>query len=499
MKSTESFQTIRTRHALGWGIPVGRHTEKTSGPCLSRRRFLASAASCATACLLPQGPAAAGSFAPAQALALLGNRFLTFNTVVRVNQIEVTRDRVAGNDEGNIHTPEAARSFRQAVERGWPGGKITWAFSWRALKDPRPNYKAIRHLVIEYHQQYGDEITFIPGGYFQPMHNSREQTQRDLHEALHRVSELAGRGYRPRSVLAGFLDAASLKYLAEHENIHVCQGNIWSQYAIDNGDGDGSVCYPYYASAEHLCKPAQGRTDFIDCVNLDGWTCDFLAARRAGFADGFNSRMGVGPIETVFAHGPERGVRQMVHTTAVHFDRGFDLNRFAWVTNCWELCLLGERGPRAKEDMECLTRWLSEIRRRWPGAKLITQGEFGEAWRRHDRENSFDYRFEERGSGIGGSDANMEIRWFMNRDFRLALLRDWKAGGPELVVDFTRYDLKAREPPDPKPGHDVRNWSLMNRINMKRTRPQDTPLRLAELSTEDRDLIGRRYPALVRG
>ncbi len=42
------------------------------------------------------------------------------------------------------------------------------------------------------------------------------------------------------------------------------------------GDGDGSICYPYYPSREHFCKPAQADSDFIDCVNLDGWTCDFL-------------------------------------------------------------------------------------------------------------------------------------------------------------------------------------------------------------------------------
>ena len=133
-------------------------------------------------------------------------------------------------------------------------------------------------------------------------------------------------------------------------------------------------------------------------------------------------------------------------------------------------------------------RWLSEIRRRWPEAKLITQGEFGEAWRRQYRDNSFDYRFEERGSGIGGLDANMEIRWFMNRDFRLVLLRDWKADKPENVIDFTRYSLAAKEPADPTPGHNARNWSLMNRINMKRSRPQDTPVPLDRLAKEDLDL-----------
>jgi hypothetical protein len=128
---------------------------------------------------------------------------------------------------------------------------------------------------------------------------------------------------------------------------------------------------------------------------------------------------------------------------------------------------------------------------------LITQGEFGEAWRRHYHDNSFDYRFEERGSGIGGSDANLEIRWFMNHDFRLALLRDWKAGGPEAVIDFTRYNLTASEPSDPTPGHNARNWSLINRLNMKRTRPQDTPVPLARLAKAELDAIARRYPTLL--
>jgi hypothetical protein len=195
--------------------------------------------------------------------------------------------------------------------------------------------------------------------------------------------------------------------------------------------------------------------------------------------------MGVGPIETVINLGPETGLKQMVATTAAHFDAGFDLNRFAWVTDCWEVSLVKPSGR-----LECLTAWLEAMRRRWPQAKCVTQGEFGLAWRKHFADNAdVDYRFIQRGTGIGGSDANREIRWFMNRDFRLALLRDCAPGGAEVVIDFTRYDLKAAEPADLG-----RNWSLMNRINQKRTRPQDKPVAFAELPKEDRALILKRYP-----
>ena len=381
---------------------------------------------------------------------------------------------------------------------------MTWSFSWLALKDQRPNYRELKKLVVSYHEQYGDEITFIPGGYFANMYNTREQVNRDLHEGLQMVSDMVGGGYRPQSVIAGFLSAENLHFLAEEEDIHVCQGNIWSQYAIDNGDGEGSISYPYYPSREHFCKPAQGKADFIDCVNLDGWTIDFLSAIHPGqrLIDGIKcgSRQGVGPIETVIRLGTETGTREMIATTAAHFYQGFQLNSFAWVTCNWEMSLVEARkiyDYKGLNGLDGLVIWFNEMRRRWPSAVCITQGEFGMLWRQQFKNNDdINYRFVQRGSGICGSDADQEIRWFMNKDFRLALLRNWKTGEPEKVIDFTRYDLKAEEPADPEPGQHTRNWSLMNRINQKGVRPEDKPIPIVQLNSGEKALIARRYPKL---
>ena len=70
--------------------------------------------------------------------------------------------------------------------------------------------------------------------------------------------------------------------------------------------------------------------------------------------------MGVGPIETI--HGPwkQRGLEEMLHTTSIHFDKGFELNGFAWVTNIWEVVI----GPEGLAD------WLSAVRQRWPAHPL---------------------------------------------------------------------------------------------------------------------------------
>jgi len=416
---------------------------------------------------------------------LTGHRFLTFNTVIRVNQIEVSRSKNLGVDERDLHTPDRIVKFREAIAAGFPEAKITWAFSWLALHDTSANYSKIRELVVGYHYKYEDEITFIPGAYFANAYNSIDQVNKDLHEGLAKVSEMVGNNYRPLSVVAGFLSSENQEYLAKVEEIHVCQGNIWSQYSIDNQDGDGSVSYPFYPSKEHFCKPAQGKTDFVDCVNLDGWTVDFLAGRRDGFAEGFNSRMGVGPIETIGRYDSKVGIEEMLHTTSIHFDRGFELNGFAWITNCWELCL--------PYDFSNVTLWLSEIKKRWPDTKFITQGEFGMIWRQHYKTNSFNYRFEEKGSGIGGSDAGKEIRWYMNKEFRLAILKDLKTK-EENIIDFTRYDLKAKEPESGS----TRNWSLMGDINQKQTRKQDAPIPKDKFSKDQKNIITRYYPNLLK-
>ena len=81
----------------------------------------------------------------------------------------------------------------------------------------------------------------------------------------------------------------------------------------------------------------------------------------------------------------------------------------------------------------------------------------------------------------------------MNRKFRLATLRDWTKNEPEMVIDFTRYDLHAKEPPDASVKKPTRNWSLVNRINQKGRRPQDAPIPLSALTEEERQLVDEYY------
>ncbi len=439
-----------------------------------------AAGSAASLALAPLGrnPLAVGAAGPS----LLG-RFLTHVSVVRVNQIEVTPSRSIGEDEAPDNSPDQIRSRREAFLRGCPKGKMTWAISWLALNDTRRQYKDARRLLASYHEQYGDEITFIPGGYFAPMYDTRENIRGTIHKSLQLISEMVGNRYRPECLVAGFMDAENQHFLAADEGIHVCQGQIWSQHGIDNGDGDGGICYPYYPSLEHYLKPAQGAADFIDCVCLDGWTCDFLAARRNGFEGGFNSRMGVGPIETVGNLGEQKGRNEMMATTAMHFDQGYALNGFGWVTGIWEVSVHHDKD---------LAWWLQEVKCRWPDTQVLTEGAFGMEWRKHTPNNgSLNYRFDARGTGAPGSEKELEIQWFMNQEFRLALLRNWKAGGPEMVIDFTRYDLPAQEPQGLQ-----REWSLMNVLSQKGTRSQDKPIRLGQLPPDHQQLLYSRYPEL---
>jgi len=449
----------------------------------TRRKFMNRAAGSAASLVL--APLGNNTLAYGTAGRALQGRFLTHISVVRVNQIEVTPSRSIGEDEAADNTPDQIRSRREAFLRGSPNGKMTWAISWLALNDARKEYKDARRLLASYHEQYGDEITFIPGGYFAPMFDTRENIRVTIHKSLQLISEMVGNRYRPECLVAGFMDAGNQRFLATEEDIHVCQGQIWSQHGIDNGDGDGGICYPYYPSREHYLKPAQGPEDFIDCVCLDGWTCDFLAARRNGFEGGFNSRMGVGPIETVGNLGEQNGRDEMMATTAMHFDQGYALNGFGWVTGIWEVSVHHDKD---------LAWWLQAVHSRWPDTQVLTEGAFGSEWRKHTPNNaSLDYRFDAKGTGAPGSEKELEIRWFMNQEFRLALLRNWKTESPEMVIDFTRYDMPAQEPQELQ-----REWSLMNVLNQKGTRPQDKPVRLGQLPLECQRLIYKRYPGLKK-
>ncbi len=159
----------------------------------TRRQFLGGAAG-ASLTWAGAGPRALGATQPTGGLR---GRYVTHVSVVRVNQIEVTPNRSIGEDEVSDNRPERIRSRREAFARGCPGGQMTWAISWLALIDDRQQYKEARKLLAFYHDQYGDEITFIPGGYFAPMFDTREHNRETIRKALKMVSDMVGNGYRP--------------------------------------------------------------------------------------------------------------------------------------------------------------------------------------------------------------------------------------------------------------------------------------------------------------
>lgn len=413
-------------------------------------------------------------------------RVLSFSTVVRYWSVEVTRDTHLGSNESSLHTVARCAAFRAAVDAGWPGASITWAFSWMALHTSEGEYPAIRALVASYVAQRGDEMTYVPSGYFAPMYNTQAQTSADIHDALAVVSSVVGGGYRPRAVIGGFLGAQTLQDLAAVEDIHVAVATIFSQHNIDYGDGDGGSPYPYFPSREHYLKPAQGAGDFIDVVALDGWTVDLLAARRDGFAGGFNSRMGVGPIETVGRYGALLGLDEQLHATAQMFGAGAALNGGdAYVTSIWEMSL--------DVNVSSLTAWLSATRSLWPDAQMLTHGEFGSRWRDvHPGGNTANYSFVTSGSGIGGSDVDKELTLWLNRAFRLALLRNLSdVGSVGVAIDFTRYDNSpAAEPPAGPPF--TRDWDLWGTLNWKR----NSSMPLSALADADKALVHAWLPAL---
>lgn len=444
----------------------------------------------------------------------LKGRYINLMTAVRLHSYENTRSRLHGGygsgTEHDRHTPEIALRMRKSVEESFPGARITWAWSWGALNCADSNYAELRKLMVHFHQQYGDEITIWPGVFFANKFNTQEQCKKDLHESLEMVSRMMGNGYRPKSVVAGHMSVESMKFLVENEGIHVVQGQIWSQFDVDGQDGDGGIIYPYYPSREHFLKPAQGprgSEDFLDMVNVDGWTVDFFAARKRGTGKDYNSRVGIGPIETKAYYGYELGLRQMLHTSEVHFnDQAVSTNGYGFLTVVWELQLFSYLDP------SYLPNWLKALKERYPDTQMLNLGEFGQKFREHNPDNgNLNLKFVERGNNMPSQEEgrksypnyafhppifqpDMEIRWYFNKDFRFATIQNWKQNGPVLVMDYTRYNQPYKEPS----GNVIeRHWDILDLINQKESRPQDKPKSFSELPAEEQARILTWYPELI--
>lgn len=423
-------------------------------------------------------------------------RYFCFCIVVRVNQIEVAPGINIGHDERSENTVENLVKYRQAICDAVPNAKITIAFSHEALSDKSPNCIALREKAKEYHLTYGDDITYMLGAYFSGAYSPREAIISHVNAAIDLLKSFMGKNYLPLSIVGGFVPAKVMEHIASI-GVHVVQGVIFSQYAIDNQDGDGSMCYPYYPSKEHFCKPAQSETDFIDAVVLDGWTVDFVNATYTGIkkvnGETYNSRMGCGPIETIRPFGEDVGINIMVKSAAQMLEESYALNGdFGYAAAIWELCLIQEGGyHKMGIDVNTVRKFFEKLKQTFPDIKIVSFGEFGNEFRKkHKNNENINYVFKHKGIGIGGSSCDIQIEWYMNSLFRLAIKTDLKTG-ERRVIDFTDYTKPACEPPDSNYCEGIvhRNWSLLGDINQKGLREQDTPIPLDALTEKQQELI----------
>ncbi|MDQ1123535.1 DUF3863 domain-containing protein [Microbacterium trichothecenolyticum] len=394
-------------------------------------------------------------------------RRLTVNTIVRRHQIEATRDRSLWEDETDLHSAELVERFSDAVRNAVPGASLTWALSWGALTDDSPRYRDIRRTIARLAADHDDDVTFVPGGFFANLYGTRDEVARDISDAVDLLHTHFDRA--TTSLVAGFLSADNIAR-ARDLGIRTVQGNIWSQFDIDLQDGDGSLAYPYYPSRDHFLVPGRGE-DRIDAVQLDGWTVDLVAARGAGMSSQFNSRLGLGPIETLHRLPRAEALRELDATSEAHLnDRNVARNGLGWLTVNYEISEVARGLAHDPTTLDAWAGWLGGLKQRWSDLQVTTIGRFGDEWReRHPDNEGLAYLLQQSGSGVQGSRAGETVTWFMTADFRLGVVH---TGDDVEVFDYTAY---ADAPGEPRTLGD-RRWSLLGEINQKQTRPQDRPV-----------------------
>ncbi|WP_067195287.1 DUF3863 domain-containing protein [Microbacterium sp. XT11] len=396
-------------------------------------------------------------------------RSLTVNTVIRRHQIEATRTRSLWEDESELHSAELVERFSDAVRQAIPGARVTWALSWGAITDTSRRYRDIRRTLARISNEHHDDVAFVPGGFFANLYGTRDEVNRDIEDAVRLLNESFDRP--TRSLVAGFLSAQNIAH-ARELGLRTVQGNIWSQFDIDLQDGDGSIAYPYYPSRSHFLVPGRGE-DRVDAVQLDGWTVDLVAARTAGMSSEFNSRLGLGPIETLHRLPREDALTELYATSEAHLnERNVERNGMGWLTVNYEISEVARGLATDPGMLDAWAGWLSGLHQRWPDLRMPTIADFGEAWRAaHPDNEALAYLLQQSGSGVQASRAGETVTWFMTADFRLGVVED--ADGVS-VFDHTSYLTDQREPTE----LGDRRWSLLGEINQKRTRPQDVPVPL---------------------
>ncbi|QJU55743.1 DUF3863 domain-containing protein [Herbiconiux sp. KACC 21604] len=412
-------------------------------------------------------------------------RRLTINTVVRRQQIEATRDRWLWEDESERHSAALIDRFSTTVRDAIPDARITWALSWGALTDDSARYAEVRREVARCAETFGDDVTFVPGGFFPNLHGSRDAVARDIADAVALIEDEFQR--ETRSLVAGFLSAENTARAREELGIRTVQGNIWSQFDIDLQDGDGSVAYPYRPSRAHFLRPARG-DDRIDVAMLDGWTVDLVAARAAGMGPdgtGFNSRLGLGPIETLHRLPRADALAELEATSAAHLGApNVERNGLGWLTVNYEISEV-HRGLETDPGLlDAWGGWLASLRSEWPDLRVTPIADFGAEWSAANPDDAaLAYLLRQEGSGVQASTLGERVTWFMCADFRLGVV---DGSSDPLVFDYTDYRPEAHEPTE----LGDRRWSLLGEINQKRTRAQDAPQPIGSFLAQHPEVLG---------
>jgi hypothetical protein len=223
--------------------------------------------------------------------------------------------------------------------------------------------------------------------------------------------------------------------------------------------------------------------DRIDAVQLDGWTVDLVAARTAGMSSEDNSRLGLGPIETLHRLPRADALRELDATSEAHLnERHVARNGLGWLTVNYEVSEVARGLAHDPTTLDAWAGWLGCLRERWNDLEVTTISRFGDEWRaRHADNEDLAYLLQQSGSGVQASRAGETVTWFMCADFRLGVVQ---VGDTVEVFDYTSYAGAFAEPAE----RGDRRWSLLGEINQKQTRPQDRPVALGAFLAQHPDV-----------
>ena len=209
---------------------------------------------------------------------------------------------------------------------------MTWAVSWSALQDTRKEYKETANSSPTFTVTSATKSPSSRAVISRRVQHARAGIAPPFATALGMVSAMVGGNLVPQSS-SPVMDAENQRLLAKTKTSTFARDRSGASTASTTAMAMAASAIPTTPAANTISSPPRAsRISSIASASTAGPATSLLLGAKGSRADSTAASASV-PSRAVGNLGKEVGRKEMLDTTAMHFDAGRALNGFGFVTS----------------------------------------------------------------------------------------------------------------------------------------------------------------------